>query len=259
MGIFSKDPCVNCGTPVGLLSGGTKIADGHVCKACAALCSPFRKPGRATTAADLASHLAYRAQNRAAFAAFVPTYSLGETNKLLIDYPHGVFVLASDAELGGGNPDVFRLDAVRKSDIRITESADRHNEDSVDCYYYSFFLELRLDHPYVPFVSFRVNDRTVTAHRRPIDRSRIEQAISGEKNLHSGLLARVVGLGDDRKATEAYLGYYVLLQQMIASLAAASPASPPAQPPVSSPKFCPYCGSPVSGGAFCAACGGKLS
>ena len=258
MGLFDKKFCSVCGEKIGLL-GNMKLADGNLCNSCRKKLSPFYKTEGATVT-DIRTHLQYREQNRAALRYFNADkvigadQPIGPDRKLCIDSHQGKFLLSVKNELEAENPDVFDLASLRDIRFYIQESTDSETPGGSIDYYYTFYLTLSLDHPFIREVEFKLNNRSVSTCKR-IYENEIRDVYEGRSNMddiRSSLKA------DDRSNVE-YLKYYTVLNDMAGALAEAAqmqPAAPSESHTV--PKFCPHCGASVRGSAFCTECGTKL-
>ena len=287
MGIFSKKNCSICNNPAGMV-GREKLADGYVCKNCAADFSPFWSVWKSTTVREVQAHLNYRKQNRITLSRFNPPVRIGEENALWIDPASGLFALCCYQDFQYGNPDIFSLKDIRDCTYDIKMSQHRHDENTNDYYLYYFYLVIRLDSPNIRTARYRINPKAVHADKRPVLHDQIEQVYAGERELRGRMLSAFTGI--DRKAAEQYLAYYSLLQDMIRALSdharaqkniSVSAPSGKQQNIFSSDQpetpennaaaggsdiaasetkamFCPWCGARRAAGAFCPSCGKKI-
>ena len=120
MGLFSKKVCDICGGEIGLL-GNKKLADGNLCKNCAAKLSPWMTDRRQSTVEEIQRHLMYRAQNMRVLAAMHPTLVLGSRMKVYIDPAAGQFFVTGAANWRERNPDVIPFSQVVDVRTEVTE------------------------------------------------------------------------------------------------------------------------------------------
>ena len=90
--LFEKKCCDICGGEIGLM-GNRKLADGNLCKECAAKLSPLFDERRQSTVEQIREQLLYRAENEGRVAAFNPTRTLGARTKVLIDDNAGAIIV----------------------------------------------------------------------------------------------------------------------------------------------------------------------
>ncbi len=74
MGLFDKKYCDICSSKIGFF-GNRKLADGNMCKDCAALLSPNLVGRKEFNVAEIKEHLAYREANKQTLASFIETTS----------------------------------------------------------------------------------------------------------------------------------------------------------------------------------------
>ena len=128
--MFEKKQCAICGKDIGLL-GNRKLADGNMCKDCAAKLSPYFSDRRESTIADIQRQLAYRAENETKLASFNPTKIVGLNTKAYIDEAQGAFVISRYSDFRRGNPDIIPLSTVTAVDLNVDEhKSEIYKEDS---------------------------------------------------------------------------------------------------------------------------------
>ena len=123
MGLFDAKYCSLCGNKLGLL-GNTKLADGHLCKACSAKLSPLLTGSKKLTVDDIKEHLEYREKNKLAFNGFSPNYIFGGRKKIYIDDVKKVFVVTSSSDYRAVNADVIPFSAVYNVENEVDEDRD---------------------------------------------------------------------------------------------------------------------------------------
>jgi hypothetical protein len=176
--LFKKKSCAICGGEIGLL-GNRKLADGNMCKECAAKLSPWFDERRQSTVAQIQDQLAYREQNRIALEGFKPTRAIGDYYKMIIEEKNGVpyrFVLSSADDWRQDNPDLFLFTDVISCELDISDyerELKRRNADGEEESYFparyeirfDFYVKLMIDNnPYVDDVRFKLNRSSVVIH-----------------------------------------------------------------------------------------------
>jgi len=201
MGIFTKSACSICGEKSGLISG-RRLADGDLCKSCRSRLSPFYTVMNTDTVRSIQAQLEWREKNRTELASFRPDVTAGREGKVFIDTGSGRFALCRDRDLRSGNPDLFDLRSLLDCTLEVEENEISGDEDE-NGYSYDFQLMLRLDHPFVRRISFRINDKRVIDSGRPIREEDIRKIYEGSMEMKRGLSAFVNGV--DKKAVTRYL------------------------------------------------------
>jgi len=176
--VFKKKECSICGGEIGLL-GNRKLADGNMCKHCAAKLSPWFEDRRESSIEEIHEQLRYREQNKEAVAAFHATDSYGKIKKLLMDEDARKFCVAEERDLSD-NPDILDYSQLLGCEIDIDE---RRNEEKTKDkeghlvsyrpprykYYYDFFVKLRVEHPYFDEMKFKLNPYSIeTTHGQAV-------------------------------------------------------------------------------------------
>ena len=111
MGLFSNKnkPCPLCGKATPRLLA-TKIQDDPICSDCSGGISAEDEIRRTFRLEDLRAHLEYRAANKQAFDALVPTRTVTDDGlKMLIDDKKRVFAFQTWAD---DNPPIFLFDSI---------------------------------------------------------------------------------------------------------------------------------------------------
>lgn len=168
MGLFDKKYCSICGEKIGLL-GNRKLADGNLCKNCAAKLSPFMTNRRESTIEEIKEHLQYREDNKKAVASFNVTKTLGSTTKILIDEDAQKFIVTSKDRWQEDNPDVIAFSQVTGCNLNTTENRTelyQKDKDGNNVSYdpprydfsYDFHIEININSPYFQSIEFRLND-----------------------------------------------------------------------------------------------------
>ena len=171
-GFLDKKQCAICGNEIGLL-GNTKLADGNLCKECAAKLSPWFHAHGSATADSIAEQLDYREANREAVEAFHTTRSYGTGNvRLLIDEDAGRFMVTGASDIYSANPDVLDCSEVTACDLEVTDGrSEIYDKDpeghrvSFDPkrykYDYDFYMNISVNHPYFNRLRFKINRDSV--------------------------------------------------------------------------------------------------
>ena len=262
MGLFDKKFCSVCGEKIGLL-GNMKLADGNLCRSCRKKLSPFYIVD-GVTITEIRTHLQYREQNRAALRYFNSDkvigadQPIGPDRKLCIDSHQRKFLLSVKNELEVENPDIFDLASIKDICFYIQESTDSETPGGSIDYYYTFYLTLTLDHPFIHKLAFVINSRPVSTCKR-IYENQVRDVYKGGSGIGADILFARAKARTDKQAVEEYLKYYTVVNDMVGALAEAAQiqlAAPSESHTI--PKFCPNCGAKVAIGAFCTECGTKL-
>jgi len=171
MGLFDKKFCDVCGGKIRFLSN-RKLEDGNLCKDCAEKLSPWFSDRRHAAVDDIKAQLADREANRRRVSAFEASRTLGEGNLLCVDEGKGQFMVRRNGEGLSSNPDVLSLAQVAQCEVEIedskTEEKQRNSEGKMVSYSpsrytyrYTFYLHIRLNHPYLDDIRFRINRNAV--------------------------------------------------------------------------------------------------
>ncbi|MGI5977282.1 MAG: DUF4428 domain-containing protein [Candidatus Limivicinus sp.] len=244
--MFTKKICDICGAEIGLL-GNKKLEDGNMCKDCAKKLSPWFDGRRHSTIEQIKAQLAYREANKLEIEKFRPTMELGEDYKVYIDRNAGTFVVNNNDHYVEDNADVFKLSQITSC---IPSISDRCVEDTTRdkdgntvsynppryTYYYDFYVKIKLDHPFIDDVEFKVNNFTV------------DVKCSHGRSFFS----------DNNPTNDyEYRKYNDMTNEIVSALtqairynennAAQAPAAAPQQPARPEPRevTCPYCDSRV--------------
>lgn len=239
--MFEKKECDLCGGEIGLL-GNRKLADGNLCKHCAAKLSPFMTDRRSSTVEEIRNHLAYREENEKKLSSLHATRILGNGTKVYIDENQKVFWISRFTDWQQHNPDIIPLDKVLSCDVQICEDKTelyRKEEDGKRTPYdppryeceYTFNVDIQVDSPWFDSIHFELSD---------------EKPDSPYTDAYRDL---------ERQADE--------LKRALTPGRALENAAPKqaAQAPVQSADgawFCTACGAKNTGN-FCSACGAKRS
>ena len=157
--LFDKKECAICGGEIGLM-GNRKLADGNMCKNCAAKLSPFMTDRRQSTVAEIRQHLAYREQNARVLLGVTPTKVYGHGSmRIYVDENQGVFFVTSQKNYLPSNPDVMHVSqvlAVRPEIHENREELYHHDREGKRVPYnprryrveYRFDVEINVNSPY---------------------------------------------------------------------------------------------------------------
>lgn len=171
MGLFDKKYCDVCGEKIGLL-GNRKLEDANLCKNCAAKLSPWFTGRRHTSLEDIKEQLEYRERNKEEVRKFHATRVFGKYTKLMIDQDAGTFVVTSAKDLVEANPDVVELKKVTGCELDVDENKTeiyRKDKDGKEVSYdpkryeysYDFYIIIRVDHPYIDEMKFKLNGNSI--------------------------------------------------------------------------------------------------
>ena len=166
--LFEKKACDICGGEIGLM-GNRKLADGNLCKECAAKLSPLFDERRHSTVEQIRAQLAYRAENEARVAAFNPTRTFGARTKLLIDDGMRALIVTASSRWRDLNPDVIALDQVTGCAAEVRETRSEiwdQGPDGKRVHFdpprydvdYDIWVVVNVNSPYFDEVAFKVND-----------------------------------------------------------------------------------------------------
>ncbi len=170
MGLFDKKNCSICGGTIKLL-GNRKLADGNMCKNCAAKMSPYMSY-RKETVQEIIDHLAYREENKELVKRFNPTLAVGDRTKVLIDEDNGTFIVTTAKNWRDENPDVINCQQVTgcNIDLRENKSEERYkNSEGQEVSFnpprykisYDFYITILINSPWFSEIKFQLNDYSV--------------------------------------------------------------------------------------------------
>ncbi|MBR5095176.1 MAG: hypothetical protein IK095_08780, partial [Oscillospiraceae bacterium] len=242
--------------------------------------SPWFSERRKSTVEDIRRQLRYREENLGAVRAFHTTRSFGKGTKVLIDEAAQRFMVTSAKDLFAANPDVLELSQVTGCELDIQEHrrelrhADKDGKQVSFVppryeYYYDFFMDISVDHPFFDQIRFRLSPTSVEVGQRRIGeagprqmtpagaRGSLAQQVTG-----SVLSALSGGLGG-ATWSPAYNEYFSMGQEIkMALLQQRMPQQTPYQT-AAEPKravTCPHCGATTipDGMGCCEYCGGAL-
>lgn len=160
MALFEKKFCEICGEKAKLLSR-TAISDGYICGDCRKLLSEFSDDFSSKTTDDIKKEMAFREENKAAFAEFCESRAIGEHNEILVDDSKRWWVLSDSDDYANGNPDVFRFDEFIRTDVRedyrrIDDDHDPERRSPPREVLENLYFDIYVKHPYVNVVSFNL-------------------------------------------------------------------------------------------------------
>lgn len=173
MGLFDKKICSICGKEIGLL-GNRKLADGNMCKDCAAKLSPFFVGRSRTSIEDIKAQLAYRAENERKLERFNPTTFVDGSTKVYLDETARTFIVTRLTNWKKANPDLIPLTQVIDVTYKVDEDKDELYQNvegkrvSYDPpqyeYEYTFNVTIRVNSPWFDTIKFEVDgDETPTS------------------------------------------------------------------------------------------------
>ena len=169
--LFEKKECSICGGEIGLL-GNRKLADGNMCKNCAAKLSPWMTDRRQSTIQEIQEHLAYRERNKEKLALFSVTRVLGNDMKVFFDEKRGWWLVSRRQKFEEDNPDVLELSQVTGCDVKIDEDKDEVKKDGPDGkkesydpprynYRYNFDIMIHVNSDWFNEIHFRLNPSSI--------------------------------------------------------------------------------------------------
>ena len=169
--LFEKKECSICGGEIGLL-GNRKLADGNMCKHCAAKLSPWMTDRRQSTVQDIQEHLAYRERNKEKLAIFNVTRVLGNDWKVYIDEGRNWWLVSRRQKFMEDNPDVLDLMQVTGCEVQIDEDKDEIKKDGEDGkkisydppryrYTYDFKIRIRVNSDWFDEIHFQLNPSSI--------------------------------------------------------------------------------------------------
>ena len=168
MGLFDKKVCDFCGGGIGLL-GNRKLADGNMCKNCAAKISHYLTGRKEFTVQEMAEHLAYREANISRVQNFMVTTAIGKRTKVYIDVNQCQWFITNYDNYVSQNPDVFDFSQVTGCQVEIQDhrsevyftGPDGHrvsfNPPEYD-YDYDIYVKVFVMSPFTQSIEFKVND-----------------------------------------------------------------------------------------------------
>ena len=255
--LFEKKCCDICGGEIGLM-GNRKLADGNLCKECAAKLSPLFDERRQSTVEQIREQLLYRAENEGRVAAFNPTRTLGARTKVLIDDNAGAIIVTASSRWRDVNPDVIAFDQVTGCAAEVREFKTELREkkpDGTTARYdppryeieYDVWVVVNVNSPYFDEIAFKTNDARLESRVCDAYRAAVREADSIRDALariwedaHEGLdVNGVFGMRladiDAERRNEAAAN----AAMRMAAAAGAAPGVPGARPPM-----------PPQGGAY---------
>ncbi len=267
MGLFDKKFCDICGEKIGLL-GNRKLADGNLCKTCAAKLSPWFTERKQSTVAEIREQLEQRAANQAQLSAFRPTRTIGDKQKVYIDEVNGRFIVTAAQDIIHDNPDIIDLRLVTGCDVDIDQNRSEltyANEKNEQVSYnppryeyrYTFWFRINLmNHPYINQIRFRLNPRDVIlrseAPRSIGFRLTMPNDVHPEYNVE---YREYQQMAEELKAALTSRPQQAAASAAVPTAHAAAPVAAPAAAPADNGAWtCPSCGMSNTG-KFCEGCG----
>ena len=200
MGLFDKKFCDFCGNKIGLF-GNRKLADGNMCKDCAAGITPYLVGRKQYTVADMKEHLASREENKARLATFNATRSLGVNTKIHIDDAQKILLVTSSRRYKEENPDIIEFTQVTGCILDIDENKNEEKKEGADgkresynppryTYSYDFYITLNINHPWFDQIRFKVNSSTIEG-RASVDYRDTEKQANEIRDIMQNLHTQV--------------------------------------------------------------------
>lgn len=264
--LFEKKCCDICGGEIGLM-GNRKLADGNLCKECAAKLSPLFDERRQSTVEQIREQLLYRAENEGRVAAFNPTRTLGARTKVLIDDNAGAIIVTASSRWRDVNPDVIAFGQVTGCAAEVREFKTELREkkpDGTTARYdppryeieYDVWVVVNVNSPYFDEIAFKTNDarlesRACDAYRAAVrEADGIRDALASIwEDAHEGLDAngvfgmRLADLDAERRNEAA--ANAAMRMATAARVAPGVPGSRPPMPPQSGAYAPGYAGAAV--------------
>ncbi len=274
--LFEKKECSVCGGEIGLL-GNRKLEDGNCCKECVKQLSPWFDDRRHSTVDRIKQQLTGREENKVALNSFHPTVAFGEHYTLRAELANGVptrFVVERTKNYKEENADIINFRDVISFNIDVRESKrelkarnSKGEEISYNPprfeYSYDFYAEIRVNHPYVNDITFRLNGESLALEtvgcRQGFSAARtdFDPTLYPEYRQYRGECEEVEELFRAGMQGMVLTAYAPTMQPIMQTAPAPQPVAEPVQTPVG-PKFCQSCGAPADGGKFCQSCGARL-
>lgn len=264
--LFEKKCCDICGGEIGLM-GNRKLADGNLCKECAAKLSPLFDERRQSTVEQIREQLLYRAENEGRVAAFNPTRTLGARTKVLIDDNAGAIIVTASSRWRDVNPDVIAFDQVTGCAAEVREFKTELREkkpDGTTARYdppryeieYDVWVVVNVNSPYFDEIAFKTNDARLESRVSDAYRAAVREAdgirdalASIWEDAHEGLDAngvfgmRLADLDAERRNEAA--ANAAMRMATAARVAPGVPGSRPPMPPQGGAYAPGYAGAPV--------------
>lgn len=169
--LFDKKHCSICDGEIGLL-GNRKLADGNLCKNCAAKLSPWFSDRRESTVEEIRQQLEDREANKAKVEAFKVTRTMGQGTKVLLDEDARKFIVTRSRNFKNENPDVLDFTDVTGCEINTDESRTeifRKDQDGKSVSYvpkrykyrYKVNMLLHVNNPYFSEMRFDLTDSAI--------------------------------------------------------------------------------------------------
>ena len=275
MGLFDRKYCSICGEKIGLL-GNRKLEDGNMCKKCASRLSPWFSDRRHSTLDEIRAQLEYRENNRADVDAFCVTRTFGGNTKVYLDEPARRFMVTGARNLSEANPDVISCERI--TDCRVDVNETRHELRRADKdgrqvsydppryeYSYDFYLLIRVNHPYIDEIRFKLNSGSVKTGERSINdvRARPQRPATVTEAAVEAAVSVLAGIGRGPTWNEEYNEQLALASEIRDTLLelrrqGREEAAAQSRPPQT--VTCPHCGAPTVPDAEgrCEYCGASL-
>lgn len=268
MGLFDKKICSICGKEIGLL-GNRKLADGNMCKDCAAKLSPFFVGRSHTSVKDIQAQLNYREQNKANLAKFNPNTYIDGTTKVYIDEKANAFIVTRLSNWSKSNPDIIKISQVQDVTYKVEEDKDEIYQ-TVDgkrvsydppqySYEYSFPVVIKVNSPWFDTIKFDMEQGSAPQDRNSQEFYDLEYKCKLLQHFLKPFTYPIPNM-----ETPTYVNESAdLTPEEIAAFQAAELAASQEESwtctcgHVNSANFCAFCGKPkpVTNRWFCPQCG----
>lgn len=267
MGFLTKI-CSLCGANIFAL-GANSLKDGCYCKHCKTKLSPFFIHQNTLTVNDMRDQLEKRKKNEQFFTLFVPTKTIGNQPKLLIDENNSQFVVLLTSR-GDRNPtpDVINFSQLADCSIEIEE--DRTEVQYKDfnnnlksfsppyyAYSYNFFVNISVNIPYIQTIRIKINENPVDNDQPHIIEKtgglgQMFRDALGSARSFNGMTSNIAEV----QASSAYLKYEKIANEMKNALWEGKISSLKKTAELR----CPWCDSLVTNNSngICERCGGQL-
>lgn len=269
MGLFNKRICSICNSEIGLLQlGDKKLADGDLCKNCAAKLSPFFSGYKKAKLADIKRQLSYRETNLKNLATFKSTLTIGNNTKFYINETTKKFLICSSSDWNKKNPDIIDISSIRDFNVEVKEDAneifdtdDKGEEVSFDPpkfeYEYTFGVNIMVNHPYFEKIHVELSDS-----KRPT--SPTSEEYKALEDMAQQLAKALTGKETVIVTNNTYVEEGEVLEDgswkcECGTINTSKFCTECGKPkPGNTPKFCPECGTELKGAKFCPECGYKV-
>lgn len=266
MGFLTKT-CSFCGANTFIL-GGNSLKDGCYCKHCKNKLSPFFIYRKTLTVNDIRDQLERRKKNEQLFARFIPTKTIGDFPKLLVDENNSQFVLLTSQTDANSIPDVINFSELVNCSVEIVEEKTEVKYKDFNnnlksfappyyAYSYDFVLNISVNIPYIQTIKIKINAKPIDNDQpRVIEKSgglgQIFMDALGSARSYNGMTSNATEV----QSSSAYLKHERVANEMRNTLLDGKLVFTKKR---NVPR-CPWCGCQVinSSSGICEHCCGRL-